>query len=195
MGAAFVLGNGISRQGIDLDKARNTGPIYGCNALYRDYTPDCLIATDTPIAEAIQHSGYAQKNRFHTRNPLPGLGAKRVPQKYHGYSSGPLAVGIAAHDKHNVIYLLGFDLGPTLDNRFNNIYASTEFYKSAAAVPTYTRNWVNQIIEISKDFPHTQFTRIMGKTTAHVEEFKNSHNIHAMNMEEFLKRLTITHDL
>jgi len=50
MTRAFVCGNGISRQAVDLNQLRLLGKIYGCNGLYRDFEPDCLVATDKPIA-------------------------------------------------------------------------------------------------------------------------------------------------
>ena len=65
MSIAFVLGNGQSRSVIDLTRIQPLGPIYGCNGLYRDFEPDCLVATDRPIAGHIQRSGYSKKNRFY----------------------------------------------------------------------------------------------------------------------------------
>ena len=59
MSRAFVLGNGVSRQGIDLDLLKSLGTVYGCNAIYREFVPDVLISTDVPISEAIQRTGYA----------------------------------------------------------------------------------------------------------------------------------------
>ena len=38
----YVLGNGPSSH-INLDELRKDGIIYGCNALYRDFTPDYLV--------------------------------------------------------------------------------------------------------------------------------------------------------
>ena len=84
MSKAFVCGNGVSRKDIDLSKLKSHGSIYGCNAMYREFEPDCLIATDRPISEQIQHSGYPLKNKFYTRKPLEGLGAHRVPEQYWG---------------------------------------------------------------------------------------------------------------
>jgi hypothetical protein len=126
MTTAFVLGNGISRQGISLLQLQSLGKIYGCNGLHREFTPEVLVATDRPIATAIQESGYAKTNRFYTRKPLPDLGAKQVPGEYYGFSSGPIAVSLAARDGHDRVFLLGFDLGPTKENRFNNLYAGTQ---------------------------------------------------------------------
>jgi hypothetical protein len=43
---AFVIGNGVSRQTIDLEKLKKYGTIYGCNAIYRNFNPDYLVAVD-----------------------------------------------------------------------------------------------------------------------------------------------------
>ena len=184
--AAFVLGNGISRQHIEVDILLKLGTVYGCNALYRTHTPHVLISTDRPISTAIQESGYAQKNKFYTRRPIDGSGADRVPQQYFGFSSGPIAVGIAAIDKHKIIYMLGFDMGPTSTGRFNNVYADTEFYKTADAHPTFIGNWVKQIITITKEFPNQQFVRVYGDTTAVVPELQSLNNMRSMPIAEFV---------
>jgi hypothetical protein len=131
MTAAFVLGNGVSRRHIDLPQLKTLGRVYGCNAIYREFEPDVLISTDTPISERIQLEGYSQTHVHYTRKPLPDSGALRITQKYFGFSSGPVAVGQAALDGAIAVYLLGFDMGPTRNGRFNNIYADTEFYKKA----------------------------------------------------------------
>ena len=195
MSAAFVLGNGLSRLAVDLNQLKQQGRIYGCNALYREFAPDVLVSTDKAIAHAIQHSGYAEKNLMYTRKPLPGLGARAVPQNYFGFSSGPIAVGLAAIDRHLAIYLIGFDMGPSLSNRFNNVYADTEFYRKSISLPTYTGNWIRQIITICNDFPKTSFTRVMGETTSSISEFNNINNLRHMPMTDFLDRINNTKDL
>ena len=195
MTRAFVCGNGISRQAVDLNQLRPLGKIYGCNGLYRDFEPDCLVSTDRPIAEAIQNSGYSKSHRFHTRRPIQGLGALPVPKKYHGNSSGPIATSLAALDGHKTVYLLGFDMGPTENSKFNNIYAGTDFYKAINTVPTYTGNWVKQLCIIAKDFPQTTFVRVCGSTTADIKELKIIVNLHHIPMEVFLNRVNTGHEL
>jgi hypothetical protein len=194
MSAAFVLGNGISRLSVDLNQLKQHGRIYGCNALYREFTPDVLISTDKAIAGTIQNSGYSQNNTMYTRKPLPGLGARAVPQSYFGFSSGPIAVAIAAMDRNLAVYLVGFDMGPTQHNRFNNVYADTEFYKKSSANPTFTGNWVRQLVTIMKDFPTTSFHRVMGETTADIPELKNINNLRNMPMSDFVDRINNTKD-
>ena len=195
MSAAFVLGNGVSRLSVDLNQLKPHGRIYGCNALYREFVPDVLISTDKAIAHTIQNSGYAEKHMMYTRKPLPGLGARSVPQSYFGFSSGPIAVGVAAMDRHLAVYLVGFDMGPNANNRFNNVYADTEFYRKSSSLPTYTGNWVRQIVTICRDFPKTSFHRVMGDTTAAIPEFSNVDNLRHMPMSDFLDRINNTKDL
>jgi hypothetical protein len=191
MSIAFVLGNGLSRKGLDLGWLRQHGKIYGCNALYREFTPDVLVATDRPIATSIQESGYAQSNIFYTRRPMEGLGALPVPRAYFGYSSGPIATAISAIDGHRLIYLLGFDMGPVNTNQFNNIYAGTEFYKPNNSQPTFTGNWVKQLIRIAQDFPQVQFVRIHGATTAKIVQFDSVSNLKFIQLTDFVNQLSL----
>lgn len=189
MSIAFVLGNGLSRSGLDLERLRCCGSVYGCNALYRDFIPDVLVSTDRPISTAIQESKYAIKNQFYTRNPILGQGAHVIPEPYWKYSSGPAAVALAAEQGNNLIYMIGFDMGPTSSNQFNNVYADTEFYKKATSVPTYTGNWVNQIEEIVKKFRDKKFVRVVGNTTAQVKKLENIPNLLHLPICEFLENV------
>ena len=54
--SVFVLGNGPSRKNIDPLKL--DGKVIGCNACYRDFTPDVICATDAGIMSDIIKSGY-----------------------------------------------------------------------------------------------------------------------------------------
>lgn len=195
MSTAFVIGNGISRQGLDLGFLKTLGQVYACNAIYREFVPDVLISTDAPISKSIQESGYSLKNRMYTRKPLPSLGALRLPQEYYGYSSGPAATSLAAIDRNETIYMIGFDMGPTTTGKFNNVYAGSEFYKASTAPPTFTGNWATQITKICKDFPYTRFVRVVGNTTADVAALNNLPNLGHMTMEDFLNRINNTKEL
>lgn len=185
MNTAFVLGNGISRSPVDLDRLHLHGHIYGCNALYREFTPDVLVSTDRLIARHIQETGYSSKNRFHTRKPIPNLGARAVPSQYYGNSSGPIAIALAAQDAHKHIYILGFDMGPDQNNQFNNVYAGTEFYKEVGTAPTFTGNWVKQLVKVVHDFPQIKFYRVHGETTHEVAEFNGISNFDRISLPDF----------
>ena len=194
MTIAFVLGNGISRRGLPLYNVRENGVIYGCNALFREYTPDVLVATDKPIAMHIEETGYAKTNKFYTRKPREEFGALKLPEKYFAFSSGPAAVALAALEHYSTIYLLGFDMGPTIDQKFNNLYAGTEFYKHEGAVPTYTGNWMRQVKQICEEFPNIHFIRVCGATTARLSELDNINNLEHLPLERFIKRLNKEED-
>lgn len=185
MTVAFVLGNGQSRRQLDLQALQKLGKIYGCNALYREFKPDVLIATDTPISEHIQRIEYALNHCFYTRNLIAGLGALKIPEDYFPYSSGPAAVGIAADHGHEQIYLLGFDLGPGPNSTYNNVYADTEFYRPSTAHPVTAVNWIRQLQNIAKKFSNIHFTRVLGSTATYIDQFDSIENINQINQADF----------
>ena len=80
MNRVICLGNGESRLGIDLDGLRQYATIWGCNALYRDFTPDFLVCVDIEMSHEIYRSGYAFKNVVYFRdwNPLPGEAYEQI---------------------------------------------------------------------------------------------------------------------
>ena len=70
----FIIGNGESRIGLDLEELRDYGKIYGCNLLYEEFTPDALIAVDERIMHPCYWSGYPIENVcwFRDWRPMPG---------------------------------------------------------------------------------------------------------------------------
>ena len=62
MSIVFCIGNGESRQSLDLRMFRPHGKIYGCNALYRDFKPDVLVGVDHGVMHEIYQSGYCDEN-------------------------------------------------------------------------------------------------------------------------------------
>ena len=74
MKRVFVICNGESRKGVDLAELNKYGKVYGCNALYRDYEPDALIAIDEQLMHEIYWTGYPIDHVCYFRNwkRLPG---------------------------------------------------------------------------------------------------------------------------
>ena len=60
---AYIIGNGPSRLEVDLTELRKEGTIFGCNALYRDFSPDWLLSGDATIIKEICKTGYPENNR------------------------------------------------------------------------------------------------------------------------------------
>ena len=126
---AFIVGNGPSRSKFDLNKLKGHGTIYGCNALYRDFDCDYLVAIDKPIIEEIENSDYP-KARF----IVPPLEEQFEDPQYNPYARYRSNAGInamleAIKAKYNVLYCLGFDFmlkSPKLS--LGNLYDGTNAY-------------------------------------------------------------------
>ena len=77
---AFCFGNGNSRKGLNLDDFKKHGTVIGCNAIYRDFTPDIVVGLDSQIGHEIYRSGYAHKNTCYLGywTPVPIFVAKEM---------------------------------------------------------------------------------------------------------------------
>lgn len=161
---AFVLGNGTSRKGIDPNDLKPYGKIYGCNALYREFDPDFLIAVDVKMILEINKAGYQHSHEVWT-NPNKTYHAMRnlnffQPSK--GWSSGPTALWLATQHRYERIFILGFDYkGLNEGKSLNNIYADTENYKRSTDSATYYGNWLRQTTTILKENQKTRFYRVI----------------------------------
>ena len=69
--SAVVLGNGPSRKTVKLEDLKKENVVYGCNALYRDWEPDFLVANDWRMMLEVIESGYGGACVFCDFNPLP----------------------------------------------------------------------------------------------------------------------------
>ena len=68
---AFILGNGPDRP-TDIKWLNNLeGDTYGCNAIYRDFEPDFLVANDWAMMVEIINSTYAGNCQFTDFEELP----------------------------------------------------------------------------------------------------------------------------
>jgi hypothetical protein len=181
---AFVLGNGKSRLKFDLNELKSHGKIYGCNGLYRDFTPDVLVATDRPMATEIEKSGYSELNEFWTRHPEYNIGSRKIDINY-GFSSGPIAASLAARNEHKPIYLLGFDLVGN-NGKVNNVYAGTSNYVSIDHKETFWGNWSQQLLTIMKDqYPNSKFIRYVEPGSFTPSEWLQLKNYSEVNYRDF----------
>ena len=60
---AFVLGNGESRRGIDIDDLKKHGTVFACNGVYRTHRPDFLVAVDPKMILEIAETDYMIHNK------------------------------------------------------------------------------------------------------------------------------------
>ena len=185
---AFVLGNGTSRKPIDLNQLKDKGTIYGCNALYREFEPDYLVAVDTKMILEINKAGYQHSHEVWT-NPnraYDKMNGFNFFQPSKGWSSGPTALHLAS--THNVtdIYILGFDY-QGIDNKINNVYADTINYKKSHEKATFHGNWLKQTCITCQKFSKKRYIRVLGENAFIPKEFSNIDNLSHMSIEEFRK--------
>lgn len=188
-----MLGNGTSRKSINLTQLKENGTVYGCNALYREFDPDYLVAVDTKMILEINKAGYQHSHEVWT-NPnrayhqMNGFNFFN-PSK--GWSSGPTALWLASTHTNDDIYVLGFDY-QGIDDKINNIYADTPNYKKSHERATYHGNWLKQTCITCQKFHQKRYIRVLGENTFIPKEFSNIDNLSHINIEEFKKIFNIS---
>ena len=191
---AFVIGNGTSRSSIDLPQLKENGKTYACNAVYRTFSPDYLVAVDVKMVLEINKAGYQHKNEVWTN---PNRSYQRMqnlnyfsPSK--GWSSGPTALWLAAQHGYKTIYILGFDYRGLNDGTtFNNIYADTANYKKSTDGATFFGNWSRQTQSVIKSSSKINFVRVINKDSYIPQEFSKFNNLEHITVEEFKKSFEI----
>lgn len=248
MTKVFCIGNGESRKDFNLNKLRPFGKIYGCNALYRDFTPDVLVAVDAGIIHEIYDNGFCFDNEswFRDWNKINEKEYNKIyfgeiinkeeielvkkyftnitennkenstefayhgvsfkiklsiikrylnkPEKYEqmmkelnhtglhiswlkkdkvnslntifpnnkdfGWSAGPTAAYIAIKQNNpKEVYMLGHDLTSN-NNKLNNMYKDTKWYRKGDSEKTTGANWINQWLELFNLFPNITFFKV-----------------------------------
>ena len=187
-GTAFVIGNGTSRKPIFVEDLSKIGNTYGCNALYRTFAPDYLVAVDVKMILEISKSGYQRKHNVWTN---PNKAYTRIqdlnlfnPSK--GWSSGPTALWLASQHGYDRIYILGFDYRG-INDRFNNIYADTPNYKKGTDGATFFGNWLRQTVSVVREHKNIQYVRVIAPDNYCPEELNKFDNYTTITVEDFMK--------
>ena len=107
----FVLGNGPSRKNIDTSKLNGT--VIGCNACYRDFTPDVICATDAGIISDIVNSGF-DGDCYFTHNSWNLLPA----EVYSTVRNGSEIETKRKAGDNNFVYISGLDKNVELPQRY-----------------------------------------------------------------------------
>lgn len=186
MSRAFVLGNGRSRLNADPYFLKTRGTIYACNAIYRDFLPDYLIAVDAKmVVELIEHDVPSKVSVWTNRNSKT-KDFKNInffePNK--GWSSGPTALWLATQT-HNEIFILGFDFQGLNDHtKFNNVYADTNNYKKSSDAPTFYGNWMNQTEQVIRENKNVKYFRVI-EDGQYIPDWKSLDNLEHIDFSTF----------
>jgi|TARA_B110000503_G_scaffold127932_1_gene198278 hypothetical protein len=191
MSIAFVVGNGISRLPVNLTSLKKYGSVYACNAVYREFSPDYLIAVDSKMIVEICESGYQLRNIVWTNeNNKRHLKYEKLNffQPSKGWSSGPTALWLASQHKHKTIYILGFDFKGINEDKVNNIFSGTKNYKPTDANSTYYGNWLRQTRNVILENQNISYKRVIALDNFCPEEL-NNYNYSTEIIEDFLSKL------
>jgi hypothetical protein len=197
---AVILGNGPSR----VQQTQDILPIiknhkggllasgrlqtYGCNALYRDFTPDFLVANGTEIAKEIAESGYCADNIVYSGQDSvlawPGK-FYLVPQNPH-WDAGSMAAYLACFDGHKTVYLLGFDCHSGEHDSHYNVYAGTNGYPDYDA-PNSEAFYTKSLLLVMNTYSDVEFVRVV-PTKYHYtpEQWKYQLNLRQISFNDFV---------
>jgi hypothetical protein len=187
-GNAYIIGNGPSRKGFDLNLLKPTGQVYGCNALYRDFIPDYLFSVDTKMTQEISENHVWEKCICYA----PGLEVNRlkglnlIPNNPH-YTSGNQAIWTATVHGHKKLYLIGFDFREFGKDQLNNIYQDSRNYGPRNS-DTIFAEWLTQFRKMIKQRPYCHFTIVHNNPPeyfGHLQTGTDLGNTSVMSYKEF----------
>jgi hypothetical protein len=187
---AFVIGNGTSRTPIELHDLKPHGKIYACNAVYRTFDPDYLVAVDVKMILEINKSKYQHRHEVWT-NPnksYQNLLGFNYFQPSKGWSSGPTALWLASEHSYKRIFILGFDFkGLENGSKLNNLFADTMNYKKSSDSATFFGNWMRQTKNVVSTHSDIEFIRVIAPDNYIPEELNKFSNLKHITIEDFEK--------
>jgi hypothetical protein len=167
----FVIGNGRSRLEYNLEDLKKYGLIYGCNALYRDFTPDVLVSVDDRMIMEILEFDYKGLFYYVGRGTRMFFSNKTHPHNYQkqrdgihlsfGWASGSSALRLLCELNPciSIVNMIGFDLYG-IDGKVNNVYVDTQNYVDSNSNETESENWIKQMKEVFLMFKDIMFYRV-----------------------------------
>jgi hypothetical protein len=160
-GNAYIIGNGPSRKGFNLESLKGSGQVYGCNALYRDFLPDYIFSVDTKMTQqmvtdevglrTVHYAPSLEVNRKQSKGML-----HLIPHNPH-WISGNAAMWTACIHGHKNLYLIGFDFREYGKGALNNIYQNTDCYGPRNNGDIF-EGWLSTFRKLIKQRPYCNFT-------------------------------------
>jgi len=194
---AFVLGNGESRKGIEINDLIAKGTVFACNGVYRTHRPHWLIAVDPKMMLEIAETDYVAHNKVYSNFNAQYQKHQKLldhvtwSKPSLGWSSGPTALRLACDKQFKDIYILGFDYQGHNDGtnksrfRFNNVFKDTRNYKKSQDEATFYGNWMNQTKRCLQDFQDAQFHRVIPEGWFRPKDLEWKDNMDHLTTEEF----------
>ena len=159
---ACIIGNGESRKTLNLKALRDVGTTFGCNALYRDFDPDYLVAIDDKMIAEIK-----EKYSNQSRCIFPHENDRYEPPEVYGRTGGPtprsnagmVAMRYAIAMGYTELICFGFDFLIVNDTMAtSNLYDGTDCYgMETRAVLQDTRNRMRFLAWLIESNPNVNF--------------------------------------
>jgi len=186
---ACVIGNGTSRLQFDLDIIGTKMTTYGCNALYRDYMPSYLVSMDYNMVKEILDKKVHYQTNFYTQhdNRIDELAKTEPINFFWGFretnDSGNSALRLALSNKHNIVYMIGFDYSSS-PSSLPNVYSNTQNYPRNHMWPAASMmdtKWEQRLKKILKDYPNQKVVRVNGTRSLNI----GNENYSEISLEQF----------
>ena len=198
---AVVIGNGVSRTRLAanyhsiMNMQSVFGPdailTYGCNALYRDYSPVFLVAHGDAMTQEIVESGYAQNHQVYSSGKHVyqyGPQLHLIPQNPE-MDAGAIAAYLACFDQHRVVYLMGFDTDGGSGQVVSNIYAGTDNYP-VIGDPSSDLLGVLSLASVASVYTDVEFVRVMPRESFHMpEQWRYLTNFRQIEFRQFIQEI------
>lgn len=202
---AVIIGNGTSRTQLNsslfsLLKNHKGGLLaagklqtYGCNALYRDFEPDFLVAGGKDIVKEIADSGYCDNHIVYSAQDAvldyPGK-FYLTPQNPH-WNTGAVAAYLAAFDGHKQVYLMGFDCHSGDDVAHDNVYLNTFGYGTGSE-PSTELYFVKSLQLVMDIYSDVEFIRVMPTTSWYMpDHWKYQVNLRQISFNDFVLEIDL----
>jgi len=160
---------------------------YGCNALYRDFTPNFLVANGPDIVKEISESGYCEENIVYS----DGGSVLQYPRKFYltpqspSWDAGAIASYLACFDGHKQLYLIGFDGHSGQSTENYNMYQGTNAYFSFESANTEAF-FIKSLSNLMDLYNDVEFIRVMPQPNWWCpEEWKYKLNFRQIDFREF----------
>lgn len=176
----FLIGNGTSRKDFDLERLRGIGTIVGCNALYREFTPDLLVSIDAKMLREIKKAGYGDNNLvLIPKNRTVDVPSAIVWKTDRYNTTGCFTMKLISQVMQPTkCYMLG------MDGFTGNIYDRTENY--AANTLTNFTGVVSRYLDVLRAEHNTTFINV-NERDAWPKESHDTSKYQMMTYEEFEK--------
>ena len=199
----FAIGNGESRNPIDLNELRSHGIIYGCNALYRDFQPDALVCVDPAMKTEIWNTDYLLEHKAYFKDwtdakPLPKYGGDVILPTMPGVLDSPKKIinsnDVVEKKFPDDVFRCGWASGPTsvmiacIEEEPDEVYLIGHDLHSS-------NDYFNNVYKDTLKEKHLPIIRGGGPDVVTVqlpalpEEWKPLLNIHPITLDEMWKRL------